>query len=172
MGESMLASLFGYKAWANARMLEAMRAFDERLHAEPRRKAIRTMNHTFVVDGIFGAHLRGEPNPYGTTNTVDTPELAALSDGIRQRDAWLLGYSREISPQQLDERIRFRFTDGKLGEMSRAEMLQHLIAHGAYHRGAIGQMLDALELPRPPDTFNVYLHEAQPQRRAHGVDAP
>ena len=55
--------------------------------------------------------------------------------------------------------------------MSRAEMLQHLVVHGAYHRGAVGQILDALPLPRPADTINVYLHAAEPWRREHGSAA-
>lgn len=164
----MFASLFAYKAWANASMLEAMLAIDGERFPEQRRKAIRVMNHTFVVDRIFAAHLSGEPNPHAATNTEDTPELPALTESIRAGDAWLAGYARELPPEQLGERIRFRFTDGKAGEMSRAEMLQHLIVHGAYHRGAVGQILDALSLPRPADTINVYLHAAEPWRREHG----
>ena len=163
----MYASLFEYKAWANAQMLEAMTAIDGDRFAEQRRKAIRVMNHTFVVDRIFVAHLLGEPNPYTATNTDETPELAALTEHIRASDAWLVGYARELSQDRLGERIRFLFTDGKAGEMSRAEMLQHLIVHGAYHRGAVGQILDALSLPRPADTINVYLHAAEPARRDH-----
>jgi uncharacterized damage-inducible protein DinB len=164
----MFASLFEYKAWANARMLEAMAAIDDDRHAEQRRKAIRVMNHTFVVDRIFAAHLLGEPNPHAATNTEETPELPALAESIRASDAWLADYARELPAERMDERIRFHFTDGKAGEMSRAEMLQHLIVHGAYHRGAVGQILDALSLPRPADTINVYLHTAEPSRREHG----
>ncbi|MBD8872989.1 DinB family protein [Rhodanobacter sp. DHB23] len=164
----MFASLFAYKAWANAQMLEAMAAIDGDRHAEQRRKAIRVMNHTFVVDRIFAAHLLGEPHPYTATNTEETPELPALTASIRASDAWLVGYARDLPVERMDERIRFRFTDGKAGEMSHAEMLQHLIVHGAYHRGAVGQILDALSLPRPADTINVYLHAAEPSRREHG----
>ncbi|MEW9570974.1 DinB family protein [Rhodanobacter sp. Si-c] len=164
----MFASLFAYKAWANAQMLEAMTAIDGDRHAEQRRKAIRVMNHTFVVDRIFAAHLLGEPHPYTATNTGETPELPALTASIRASDAWLVDYARELPAERMDERIRFHFTDGKAGEMSRAEMLQHLIVHGAYHRGAVGQILDALSLPRPADTINVYLHAAEPWRREQG----
>jgi uncharacterized damage-inducible protein DinB len=164
----MFASLFAYKAWANAAMLEAMLAIDGERFPEQRRKAIRVMNHTFVVDRIFAAHLLGEPHPYIATNTEETPELAALTESVRASDAWLAGYARELPAERLGERIRFHFTDGKAGEMSRAEMLQHLIVHGAYHRGAVGQILDSLSLPRPADTINVYLHAAEPSRREHG----
>lgn len=164
----MFARLFEYKAWANARMLEAMLAIDGERFPEQRRKAIRVMNHTFVVDRIFAAHLLGEPNPHTATNTEETPELPALTESIRGNDAWLLDHVRGLPVEQLGERIRFHFTDGNAGEMSRAEMLQHLIVHGAYHRGAVGQILDALSLPRPADTINVYLHAAEPWRREHG----
>jgi uncharacterized damage-inducible protein DinB len=167
----MFAPLFEYKAWANARMLEALLAIDGECFPEQRRKAIRVMNHTLVVDRIFAAHLLGEPNPHAATNTDETPGLPALTESIRASDAWLAGYARELPVERMGERIRFHFTDGQAGEMSRAEMLQHLIVHGAYHRGAVGQILDALALPRPADTINVYLHAAEPWRREHGSAA-
>lgn len=164
----MFVSLFEYKAWANARMLKAVTAIDGERYAEQRRKAIRVMNHTFVVDRIFAAHLLGEPNPYTATNTEETPELPVLTESILASDAWLVGHVRELPVERMGECIRFHFTDGKAGEMSRAEMLQHLIVHGAYHRGAVGQILDALSLPRPPDTITAYLHAAEPWRREYG----
>lgn len=167
----MFGALFAYKAWANAGLLEAMLAIDGERFPEQRRKAIRVMNHTLVVDRIFAAHLLGEANPHAATNTEETPSLAALTESIVASDAQLLDYARGLAAERFGERLRFRFTDGDAGEMSRAEMLQHLIAHGAYHRGAVGQMLDALSLPRPPDSITSYLHMAEPSRRDHGTAA-
>jgi uncharacterized damage-inducible protein DinB len=165
MLESTLKNLLKYKAWANARMLAAISGIDAVRFPDEMRKAIRILNHTYVVDRIFSAHLTGKPNLYTATNTEETPTLTALAEDIRQSDAWLIDYVSALEPEKTSERIRFHFTDGKAGEMSRGEMLHHLVAHGAYHRGAVGMILDNLSLKRPPDTFTVYLHAAEPERR-------
>jgi uncharacterized damage-inducible protein DinB len=49
--------------------------------------------------------------------------------------------------------------------MSRQEMLTHVAVHGTYHRGEVGRILRQLSAPLPWDTFAVYLHQAQPERR-------
>ncbi|MFT3762932.1 MAG: DinB family protein [Pseudoxanthomonas sp.] len=161
----MLTSLFQYKAWANAGLLAAVAGIDGERFPDELRKAIRILNHTHVVDRIFAAHLTGTTHAHAATNTEETPGLAALAEGVRRSDAWYVGYVRDLETGSIDERIRFRFTDGQAGEMSRGEMLHHLIAHGAYHRGAVGAILKSLSIKPPADTFTAYLHATQPQRR-------
>ena len=51
--------------------------------------------------------------------------------------------------------------------MTRLEILFHIINHGTYHRGAIGHALDLAEVPHPADTYTVFIHAAQPERREH-----
>jgi len=49
--------------------------------------------------------------------------------------------------------------------LSREEAIFHLINHGTYHRGAIGHALDRAEGSRPADTYTVFIHGAEPERR-------
>lgn len=161
----MLSSLFRYKVWANAQMLEALAGIDGERHPEDLRKAIRTLNHTYVVDRIFAAHLSGTTHAYAATNTEQTPELAVLAGDIGASDQWYVDHARSQAPDRLGERIGFRFTDGKPGNMSRGEMLAHVLAHGAYHRGQVGTILAKLSLTPPADTIAGYLHGAEPSRR-------
>ena len=70
-----------------------------------------------------------------------------------------------LAPAQLAEAVAFTFTDGQRGRMSREEMLAHVITHGSYHRGEVGQMLKRLSVAPPRDLFTAYLHRAEPQRR-------
>ena len=49
--------------------------------------AIRMMNHIYVVDRIFRAHLQGEPHHYTATNTEATPDLGELQFAVAQTDA-------------------------------------------------------------------------------------
>ncbi len=50
--------------------------------------------------------------------------------------------------------------------MTRDEMLFHILAHGAYHRGNVGMLLSACGIDRPKDTFTRFLHQIDPDRRA------
>ena len=49
--------------------------------------------------------------------------------------------------------------------LTREEIIYHLINHGTYHRGAIGHALDLAAAPRPADTYTVFIHAAEPERR-------
>lgn len=161
MGTPLLQSLFRQKAAITDEFFAVLEA----VAVDDRVAAIRLMNHIHVVDRIFMAHLRGEPHGYTATNTPETPTLDALRAGVRETDRWFVEQAGTLAPAQLAERIDFSFTDGQHGRMSREEMLAHVITHGGYHRGEVGQMLKRLSVAPPRDLFTAYLHRAEPQRR-------
>ncbi|MBQ1764490.1 MAG: DinB family protein [Aquincola sp.] len=160
-----LPSLFAHKAWSNDELFTALAAVGDQ-QADQRRRCIRTLNHIYVVDRIFQAHLSGERRPFDATNTPETPTLAQLRRDVAATDAWYLQYVSGLSATEAAEVINFHFTDGDAGRMSREEMLMHVITHGGYHRGAVGQMLGALDLPVPRDLYTKFLHQAEPGRRS------
>eukprot|EP01034_Spumella_vulgaris_P011566 gene11566-14720_t len=137
-----LAQLFQYKRWANQELLALGAASQGALPADDYRLFVRILNHTYVVDRIFASHLQGLPQTtYQATNTEETPELATLSDTVRASDDWYVQYVGGLDDAQLAEPVAFRFTDGDTGRMSRSEILNHLVVHGTYHRGAAGRIL-------------------------------
>jgi len=162
---SLLQSLFEYKAWANRELFAELEKLDATAHAAERHTAIRLLNHIYVVDRIFAAHLAGEAHTYTGTNTPETPEFEDLRAAVVASDQWYLDYLRELGPDALEEPIRFTFTDGAKGCMSREEMLAHVITHGGYHRGAVGRIMAQMSVPPPRDIFTVFLHGAEPGRR-------
>jgi len=164
MSTATLRSLFGYKSWAN-RELFAMLAGLPSQHADHLHTCIRTLNHIYVVDRIFWAHLAGEPRPFDSTNTKSTPTLAQLQSEVAATDTWYEQYVSSLSAKQLDEIIDFRFTDGDSGRMSREEILLHVITHGGYHRGNVGQVLKSLSIAPPRDLYTKFLHQSEPARR-------
>ncbi|MFC3152287.1 DinB family protein [Litoribrevibacter euphylliae] len=149
---------FRYKAWANQELLELVAQINKDTYPEQLTTAVRLLNHTLVVDKIFIAHLQGLAHPFSATNTPETPTLSQLKQRIEETDAWLINYARELSPASLKEDVDFTFTDGVSGQMSRAEILDHLIIHGAYHRGNVGMLLTDCGLNRPADIFTRFLH--------------
>lgn len=156
---------FSYKSWANREILESLGKVDPSAHPDKFKLAVRLLNHTYVVDRIFSAHLIGDQHAYTATNTVETPTVQELKEKIAASDQWFEQYVAKLTVGQLAERISFKFTDGDTGTMSREEILFHLLAHGAYHRGNVGMLLSDCGVDRPKDTFTRFLHQIDPSRR-------
>jgi uncharacterized damage-inducible protein DinB len=164
MSSASLISLFGYKSWAN-RELFALLATVAPEHADQLHTSIRTLNHIYVVDRIFRAHLSAETQPFDATNTKTTPTLVQLHSDVAATDAWYEKYVAALKPSSLAEVIDFQFTDGDRGRMSREEILLHVITHGGYHRGNVGQVLKSISVAPPRDLYTKFLHQSEPARR-------
>jgi uncharacterized damage-inducible protein DinB len=164
MSIATLSSLFAYKAWANTELFAALARLPQE-QADALHTCIRTLNHIHVVDRIFRAHLAGEPRPFDATNTKDTPSLAQLQADVQATDAWYVDHVAGLSPAAAAEVIDFTFTDGDKGRMSREEILLHVITHGGYHRGNVGQVLKSISVAPPRDLYTKFLHQSEPARR-------
>ena len=163
---SLLTTLFAQKTWANNELFNQLATVTAPEHANALHSAIRMLNHIYVVDRIFRAHLLGEPHGYTATNTDATPELGELQFAVAETDAWYEQYAAKLTNEQLKESITFQFTDGDAGRMTREEMLAHIITHGAYHRGNVGQILKSISVAPPRDLLTKFLHGREPGRRA------
>jgi uncharacterized damage-inducible protein DinB len=161
----LLRTLFKYQAWANSELLQSIADLDPKLHGIERHTATRLINHSYVVDRIFAAHLVGERHNFSADNTPGTPALKDLHAAVIASDEWYLNYLEAMTVERLSEPLPFVFTDGDRGYMSREEMLTHVVVHGGYHRGEIGRILAQLSITPPWDTFAVYLHQTEPSRR-------
>ena len=162
-----IQSLFAHKAWANNELFSLLATVSVQQHASAVQTAIRTLNHIFVVDRIFQAHLQGAQHGYTATNTEATPALGELEFSVAETDAWFVNYAGTATATQLGEKIAFRFTDGDHGTMTREEILLHVITHGAYHRGNVGQILKSISVAPPRDLYTKFLHVSEPARRQH-----
>lgn len=165
MTTQTLKSLFAYKAWAN-RELFALLASLSAEHAEQLHTCIRTLNHIHVVDRLFRAHLGAEPRPFDATNTKETPSLAQLRADVEATDAWYVNYVAALPASACAEMLDFTFTDGDRGRMSREEILLHVVTHGGYHRGNVGQLLKSISVAPPRDLYTKFLHQSEPERRS------
>lgn len=156
-------TLTRYNAWANELIFAAVAALPEGEAVKPRRSVFRnmvhTLNHNYVIDRIFQAHLEGRGHGYTARNTPDHPPLAELWRAQQELDRWYIDWSDRIADVALGEKVRFGFVGGGEGEMTRGEILQHLVNHTSYHRGFVAQMI--YDVPaRPPTTdLTVFLRD-------------
>ncbi len=161
-----LSMLTRYNAWANRVMFDAVAALPEGEATRPRtslfRNMVHTLNHNYVIDRIWQAHLEGREHGYEGRNTKDHPPLAELWRAQQEIDRWYLDWANTISEPALDEVVRFEFVGGGDGAMSRGQILLHLVNHTSYHRGFVADMFYQLPNPvRPPTTdLTVYLRDS------------
>ena len=158
-----LQRLFQFKAWADDELLTTLAGLGATSPVV--NLALKALSHTFIVDRIFAAHLRGRAHAYTSANTSELPALDALSRDLRASDREYIDYVATLDGGQLAERIEFRFTDGAPGCMSREEMLLHVITHGVGHRGQVSALLLLNSLPPSADGFTTYLHRAEASSR-------
>jgi uncharacterized damage-inducible protein DinB len=165
MPSTQILNQLRYKHWADQRTLAAISLIDEQAFPAELAFARQQLNHMVRVEEVFRARLTGMPEPHASTNTEILPALGELGNRLSDSNGWLQRYAAALSPEMLGEIIHFRFLDGKTGSMTREEILFHLVNHGSYHRGAIGRALDMAGGLRPADTYTVFVHAVEPERR-------
>jgi uncharacterized damage-inducible protein DinB len=158
-----LLRLFQYKAWANDELLNTLAKLGG--ESPVTALAIKALSHSYVVDRIFAAHMKQERHGYASANLSEMPALKDLAADIRASDQDYIDYVSALGGKELAERIRFIFTDGAAGCMTREEMLMHVITHGVGHRGQISAVFILNALTPVKDGFTTYLHEAEAAMR-------
>ena len=167
-GPSALATvrmLTRYKAWANEVTFGAVLALPPGEAERPRPTRfgdmVHTLNHTYVIDDIFRAHLQGRTHGYTSRNTERPPKLADLWAAVQAMDRWYVAYADGLTEQALGETVRFRFVDGGEGALTREQILLHVVNHGTYHRGFVGDMLYQVPAASPANDLPVFLREVR-----------
>lgn len=123
---------------------------------------VQTLNHDFVVDRIWQAHLEGRPHGFTARITQPEPTLSALQEDQSRIDRWFIGYADELPQEKQDEVVHFAFVDGSAGAMTRGDILQHVINHKTYHRGFVADMLCQAGVRPPVMDLPVFLRDAPP----------
>jgi uncharacterized damage-inducible protein DinB len=153
--------LTGYKAWANEITFSAIRSLPENEAIKERKtrykNMVYTLNHVYVIDCIFKAHLETKSHPYTARNTETYPPLEELWQAVEIIDQWYIDYAHSVSEEELLEVVHFQFVDGSNGAMSRSEIILHIVNHGTYHRGLVSDMIYQVPTTPPTNDLTVYL---------------
>lgn len=159
MDKNMLVTLLKFKRWIDAETLKAIKSISESAYAEKRHLMLRLMNHIHVVDMIFRANMSGQQHGYTALNTPETPSVEELEVRMDDSTNWYTQRISSMSAVDLEETIKFRFVDGGEGEMTAIDMLNHILFHGTYHRGAVGWLISECGGVPPKDVLTVFLRD-------------
>jgi len=155
--------LFGYDAWANARMFDAAEGLTQEEVEKPIVSSFPSVGATLahIVYGEWlwfqrwlGASPTSSPAWAGTTILAELEaRLAAVEAG---RAAFLAG----LTDADLAAEVSYRGGDGKAFAHPLGDLMRHVVNHSTYHRGQVVTMLRQLGHTPPSTDFTRYLREA------------
>jgi uncharacterized damage-inducible protein DinB len=152
-----------YNAWANKLMLDAAAKLPEGEATKPRttlfRNIVHTLNHNYVIDLIFKAHLEGRDHGFTARNTPEHPPLDELAREQKALDEWYVAWSDRMTDEELDQKVSFTFVGGGPGVMTRAEMILHIVNHTSYHRGFAADLFYQVPAKPPTTDLTVFLRD-------------
>lgn len=155
-----------YNAWANKLIFDAVAALPAGEAAKPRpslfRNMVHSLNHLYVIDRIWQAHLEGREHGYTARNTPDHPPLDELWGAQQVVDRWYVDWADKVSDLALAEKVRFELIGGTPGVMTRGEILLHVVTHTSYHRGFVAEQFYQVPARPPTADLPVYLREVSP----------
>jgi uncharacterized damage-inducible protein DinB len=154
-----------YKAWADELLYATVGKVPKAELVKPQKivfgSLLRTLNHVHAMDLVWRSHLQGVPHGLTSRNPADCPPLAELSTAQRTMDEWFIRYADGVADSAMEEIVEFEYIGGGRGAMSRHEMLIHVVNHGTYHRGHIGDMLYQISVEPPTTDFPVWVRETR-----------
>lgn len=159
MDKGTIVTLLKYKRWFDSETLKAIKGISAATHAEKRHLMLRLMNHIYVVDMIFKANISGQQHGYKALNTPETPSVDELEVKMADAANEYIQYVNAMNAADLAAVINFTFVDGGAGEMTAIEMLNHMLFHGTYHRGAVGWLISECGGVAPKEVLTVFLRD-------------
>jgi uncharacterized damage-inducible protein DinB len=162
--------LANYRAWADKVIFEGVAALPPGETKKERKTLFKTiigtLNHIYVVDLIWQAHLEGREHGFKVRNILPHSELPELWAAQQRMNDWIIDWAKAQSEASLDEAVLFTFVNGTKAVMKRGEMFLHLVTHDSYHRGWVAEMFFEAGAQPPQTDLSVFLCEVPQDWRA------
>ena len=170
ISKSTTRMLARYNAWANKVMFDAVAALPAGEAEKPRtslfKNMVHTLNHNYVIARIWQAHLEGRDHGYTARNTPGHPPLDELWKVQQEIDKWYVDWSDSTPETALGETVRYTLIGGNEGEMTRGQILLHVVNHSSYHRGFVGDLFFQVPARAPLMDLPVYFREGTSKEKA------
>jgi len=162
----MASTLARYNAWANQLIFDAVAALPAGEATKERptlfKTMVNTLNHLYVTDLIWQAHLEGREHGITALNTVPHPNLPDLWQAQQKIDAWYTAWADALSEAAAEEIVNFTLIGGNNGAMRRADIMLHVANHSSYHRGWVADMFYQVPQNPPITDLPVFLRSYAP----------
>jgi uncharacterized damage-inducible protein DinB len=163
-----LRTLIDYHYWARDRLLAAVDALTEDQLTRDLGSSFRSVRDTLVhlCQSEWVWHQRW--NGISPTAIPDLPEpmedIAAIRRYWAAQERDVRGFFDRLDEAGIHRAVDYRNMAGHAGRSTYAQMLQHLVNHGSYHRGQVTTMLRQLGAapPRTLDLIAFYREQSVP----------
>ncbi|MBF0280331.1 MAG: DinB family protein [SAR324 cluster bacterium] len=153
-----------YNAWANETIFDAVSHLPAGEATKERptlfRNMVHTLNHNYVIDLMWQAHIEGRDHGFTARNTEDHPPLDELWDVQQKIDEWYISWSDSLSESTLEEQVSFTLVGGNQGVMTQGEILFHVVNHTSFHRGFVADMFFQVPAVPPLTDLPIFLRTA------------
>jgi uncharacterized damage-inducible protein DinB len=117
---------------------------------------VNTLNHSYVVDLIWRAHLEGRDHPFTSRRVILHEDVMELRTAQHSSNARLKEWCLEQSDATLAEAIGVRFISGQRAQMTRGGVVLHIVNHATYHRGYVSDLFH--QIPAKPPTTDLCVY--------------
>jgi uncharacterized damage-inducible protein DinB len=128
-----LTRLIGHLAWADDRVLAALRSA-----TAPDPSCLEVLAHILATEHVWLARMREEAPHHPVWPPLSLEECAGL---VRANQRELTAYLAGLTAADLPRGVTYRNSAGTQFTSSVEDMLLHVCLHGAYHRGQIAWAL-------------------------------
>jgi uncharacterized damage-inducible protein DinB len=132
-GDRQLSKLLGHLEWADARVLDSLRAMPH-----PDARALELYAHVLGAEETWLSRMLERDARIGVWPTLSLHEAATLA---AENAAGFRAFVEERTAEQLQERVKYLNSLGMPFESALEDMLLQVVLHGCYHRGQIALLV-------------------------------
>ena len=158
---------YRYNTWANKRILNHLQSLPDQVYNKEIDSVFSSIHevvvHIYTVDGMWFSVISGDTFEE-TMDVINTLEQKIIGKDLHQ----MIGLYQEITDQYTelitsldDPDVVITIHHPRYGEktLPYADLIEHVVNHGTYHRGHITAMLRQQGYPGIPTDYIFYLYE-------------
>ena len=123
--------LFHYVAWANRRVIEALRT-----QPPAQKEALPLVAHLLAAEHIWLSRLRGSAATVAVWPQLTLDQCVALAE---ENASGYASFLTALGPADFTRSVSYRNTKGTEFQTTLLDILTHVATHGSYHRGQVAK---------------------------------
>jgi uncharacterized damage-inducible protein DinB len=156
--------LYAYDAWANARMIDCIRALSEEQFTrriDSSFPSIReTLAHIVMAEWLWLRRWTGE-NPTANPDWMEEPSLDTLVVQLQAIESERTELLARLSDEDLANDHPYRAMDGSPFSTDLGGQMAHVANHSTYHRGQLTTMLRQVGATPPATDLSFYIRNSE-----------